>query len=222
MRLLLSISPPNLTSSCHDICVFTVTEYLSSLNLELCKERTWFVLFLWVWMWGIDTLHAEKLCLPRSRRVSPPAITTVRVENGALRVTICEFIGISCYTRASVSKARPTTHPKKEAALESEWFSMKRFGTMLAPSSRSAVGLYCCRWLKLILWDSGHHNLTCSRQSFFLAWCMSLYCKTKNHMRSPASQAIHKPFEVSERAWREVFLKQTSTNMASGSYRIPS
>ena len=41
----------------------------------------------------------------------------------------------------------------KKRLLECEWFSMKRFGNMLAPSSPSAVDLYCCRWLKMILWE---------------------------------------------------------------------
>lgn len=132
---------------------------------------------------------------------------------GALRVTICEFIGISCYNRASVSKARPTTHQKKEAALESEWFSMKGFGNMLAPSSRSAVDLYCCRrWLKMILWE-WTSQLDLFQANFLRCTMYVNILQEKNTWE--AQQAIHHtPTIWSERALASFsYYQQTSTNM---------
>lgn len=95
---------------------------------------------------------------------------------------------------------------QKEAALESEWFSNERIWKH-ACSLLALGGRLVLLSLAQNYSVSGHHNLTCSRQSFFLARCMSIYCKKNTHDKPSKPYTIHQPFEVSERAWREVFFK---------------
>lgn len=132
---------------------------------------------------------------------------------GALRVTICEFIGISCYTRASVSKARPTTHQQNRGGVrmwmifhETIW---KHACSLLALGGRlvllSLAQNYSVR-VDITTW------LVPGKLSSLHDVCHYV-ARKKAHEKPSKPYTIHQPLEVSERAWREVFLKQTSTNI---------